>query len=132
MTRRTAGFDIPAERRSPGLARRKVAQVVDSWGFGALRADAELVVSELITNAIVHAPGSASYELQLSETPTGLRLAVRDGSTSAPVMRSLDDGRPGGRGLRIISTVATNWGYDVLPAGKRIWVDLDQPPASGS
>lgn len=132
MTQRTAGFDIPADRRSPGLARREVARVVESWGLDALRADAELVVSELITNAIVHAAGPASYELQLTETPNGLRLSVCDGSTSAPVIRPSDDGRPGGRGLRIISAVATSWGYDVLPGGKQIWVDLDRRSAFGS
>jgi hypothetical protein len=109
------------------MARRVVVATTVGWGLAPLSADAELVVSELVTNALVHAPGTDSYRLTLVERPRGVRLELADGSSITPVIRELQDDRPGGRGLRIVQAIAVAWGHDEDGGGKRVWVDLELP-----
>jgi len=125
-------FDLPASRRSAGTARQVVAATVDAWGLGALGADAQLVVSELVSNALLHAPGAETHELQIVRHGTGIRLSVADGSSTGPALRPPDDGRPGGRGLRIVEALTTAWGHEPQPDGKRVWADLDEPYEPGA
>lgn len=99
--------------------------LLEAWGLQGLCPDAELVVSELVSNAVIHAPGAVSHELQVVRRPAGIRLSVVDGSTAVPTIRRKHDGRPGGRGLRIIAMLASGWGHEVLPGGKVVWADLD-------
>jgi len=120
-------FDLPADRRSAGTARRIVAVTLDAWALPGLRADAQLVVSEMVSNALMHAPGAASHELQIVRRPTGIRLVVADGSSRPPALRPTDDRRPGGRGLRIIEALAAAWGCELRADGKQVWADLDEP-----
>jgi anti-sigma regulatory factor (Ser/Thr protein kinase) len=113
------------------MARRLVVATTVGWGVASLAADAELVVSELVTNALVHAPGAESYELSILRRPGGIRLELADGSSIGPMIRELEDARPGGRGLRIVQTIGVSWGHDEHANGKRVWVDLVEPePAS--
>jgi hypothetical protein len=119
-------FDLPADRRSAGTARRIVAVTLDAWALAGLRADAQLVVSEMVSNALMHAPGAAGHELQILRRTTGIRLVVADGSSSPPVLRPADGG-PGGRGLRIIEALAAAWGCELRADGKQVWADLDEP-----
>jgi anti-sigma regulatory factor (Ser/Thr protein kinase) len=107
------------------MARRLAVATTVGWGLGSLSADAELVVSELVTNALLHAPGPESYELRIVRRPRGVRLELADGSSIGPVIRELDDARPGGRGMRIVRSVAASWGHDEHGSGKRVWVDLE-------
>jgi anti-sigma regulatory factor (Ser/Thr protein kinase) len=100
-----------------------------SWGLDVLRADAELVVSELMSNAVMHAPGAASYQLVVTKSATSVRVAVSDQSPRAPVVRSPDDGRPGGKGLLIIEALAIRWGYELDGGGKQVWAELVIPSA---
>jgi anti-sigma regulatory factor (Ser/Thr protein kinase) len=106
------------------MARRVVAAASVGWGLAALSADAELVVSELVSNALLHAPGTESFEVCLVRHPGGLRLEVADGSSLVPMIRELEDERPGGRGLRIVQAIAVAWGHEKGGSGKRVWVEL--------
>jgi len=130
VARRRVVLDVPADTRAASAARRAVAATLRTWRLEVLCSDAELVVSELITNAITHAPGPASHQLQIVHRATGVRLTVSDGSLSPPSIRTPDDGRPGGRGLRIVETLASSWGYDRRADGKQVWADLDVPQAT--
>ena len=82
-------------------------------------------MSELVSNAVIHAPGPDSYRLELTQLGGSVRLSVADGSPRAPVMRTDDDGRPGGKGLRIIEALSAAWGHEPDHMGKRVWADLD-------
>ena len=125
-----ACVDVPADPGGPTMARRVVVATTVGWGLASLSADAELVVSELVTNALLHAPGTDSFELCISQRPGGIRLEVADGSAIVPMIRELEDERPGGRGLRIVRSIAVAWGHDEDGPGKRVWVELDQTDAS--
>ena len=101
-----ASVDLPraAEHRvwRVGL----LAMTLAGWDLDPLRDDAQLVVSELVANAVTHAPGLDSYRLEVTRLSNAVRVSVLDGSPSAPAMRPTDDERPGGKGLRISEALA--------------------------
>jgi anti-sigma regulatory factor (Ser/Thr protein kinase) len=115
-----------------GLAAARAARsIVRAW----LRASpcgtrtvetAELLVSELVANAVRH--GAADVvQLHLDEpTQDTVRLAVDDGSPHPPrASRSLPDTKSaGGRGLWLVTQLADRWGWDPLPEGKRVWFEV--------
>jgi anti-sigma regulatory factor (Ser/Thr protein kinase) len=88
---------------------------------------AQLIVSELITNA-VNAECS-STELRLSCEGRSLRIAVLDDGGGRPSIRAAGDRDEHGRGLAIIDSLATDWGVvDDSEAGKQVWVEVALPP----
>jgi anti-sigma regulatory factor (Ser/Thr protein kinase) len=92
-----------------------------------------LLVSELVTNAVVHTGRPAVLRLSLPQTPAveraTHRLEVADGSTRAPVPRWVDGDETGGRGLALVDGLADRWGWNQEGAGKRIWCELDRHAA---
>lgn len=118
----TAGFVAGAD--SPLVARRFVTSVLGRQPYlGRVRAsDAKLVVSELATNAVIHAgtPFSVTVALQ---GPV-IRISVRDESDLPPRVRDAGPEARSGRGLRIVDAIADDWGVERDPAGKTVWVDL--------
>lgn len=79
-----------------------------------------LVVSELATNAILHA--NTPFTVTLSGTGQSVLLGVRDASDSVPIMRSANPMAEGGRGLSIVDVVSENWGVSYAPGGsKSVW-----------
>jgi hypothetical protein len=85
------------------------------------------VVSELVTNAYRHAPGTDSFVLELIRRVHGLRLSLADGSAVRPVIRALSRDQPSGRGMRVVAALASAWGAEEDHGGKRVWIDLDEP-----
>lgn len=120
-----AVIDLPSSLHAPATARRVVADVLRGWGLEALVADAEQVVTEIVTNALAHAPGADSYELELVHRPDGVRIYLADGSAVRPVVRELDAQSRRGRGMRVVAALTNGWGCDEHHGGKRVWVDLD-------
>ena len=119
---------LPPDVRSAGRARAFVGSFSAGAGLsGDLRRTASLLVSELVTNAIVHGRTGAFVEVELREGPV-LRVSVSDDSTALlpEVDRRPDGSAEGGRGLLIVSLLAARWG--VLPnddGGKAVWFELD-------
>jgi two-component sensor histidine kinase len=87
-----------------------------------------LVVSELVSNAVEHAPGSATYELEVVQIGSGVRISLADGSSIKPVVAELAHDRPRGRGMRIVEALTSSWGADDHDGGKRVWVELRGEP----
>lgn len=112
--------DYPAEPESEARARRDAATVVASWGVDA--DDLELVVSELVSNAIVHAQGD--LRLSLHFDTDALTVEVTDHSSDLPVPSRPGDSDQRGRGLLIVSKVAREWGVRLGPHGKTVWARL--------
>ncbi|MFH9889985.1 ATP-binding protein [Streptomyces luteogriseus] len=95
----------------------------------ALAIDAELVVSELVTNAIRHAPGPCGMILRLSGDE--LTITVWDTSTRQPVVRERDGRRFGGHGMHVVHTVSSEVTVTPLGHGKQITAILRPAPADG-
>ena len=127
MAQWRALVDVPGTNRGPAAGRHVTAAVLPAWGLAHLVESAQLVVSELITNAYQHSPQSDSFELELSQRGKGLRIALADGSAIRPVVRELSSDGETGRGMVIVQTLAKRWGAEDHHGGKRVWVDLDEP-----
>ncbi len=122
-----SSWDIPCAPEAVGEARALVRDTLTAWGMPALADDAELIVSELVTNALRH--GAAPVVLTLSAIgPAALACAVADGGPKLP---KLDRQPPGpdaidGRGLGIVRALARGLGVwpDSGGIGKTIWFTL--------
>ena len=95
-------------------------------GFGEVT---ELLTSELVTNAVVHAASPAIVRVVVEGAR--LRVEVDDASIEpAVVVRSSDLEQGSGRGLLLVEELATRWGSDIRPDGKTVWFELDGAPAT--
>ena len=108
-------------------ARQVTAEQLQTWGCGSLIDDAELLVSELATNALLHA--DEPIELVLQPITGGVRVEVRDGSRHLPLPAAGSAEAMTGRGLRLVKTLASDWGVERLPQGKAVWVELAERSA---
>lgn len=104
-------------------ARKAVADQLWAWGLPGLVDDAELITSELVTNAIEH--GSGVVELRLSTKPHRIRISVLDGNPAALPVVATDRGLEiGGRGLALVEQLAAEWGHEEGPQYKDVWAEL--------
>jgi anti-sigma regulatory factor (Ser/Thr protein kinase) len=114
---------FPAERDAPRAARGFVADAMRRWGHsGTLLQDSVLVVSELATNAVVHA--RSAFSVVARREGSGVRLSVHDLSTAKPVLRSAPLLAPSGRGLQLVADITNDWGVETTSAGKTVWAEL--------
>ncbi|MER7666850.1 ATP-binding protein [Kitasatospora sp. NPDC096128] len=88
--------------------------------------DVLLMVSELVTNACLHAPGGPR-ELRLRWDGLRLRVEVTDASPVVPALRPAGPGRPGGHGLRVVERLAGAWGSTPEDGGKQVWLEVPSP-----
>ncbi|MFG2513257.1 ATP-binding protein [Streptomyces sp. NPDC048584] len=139
-------LEIRPDPAEVGRARRWARSRLAGSGLeadGPLAETLILLVSELVTNAVVHTGCAAVVRLSLpgvgpdaeasgpaSGTGTGeegvVRLEVADRSGRAPVPRCVDGEATGGRGLALVDGLADRWGWSAEGAGKRIWCELDR------
>lgn len=124
MSRWHASADIPATIHGPAVARGFIAALLNAHGLDRLTYPAQLVVSELVTNAYQHAPGTDSFELELAVTDDHLRVSLADGSAIRPTVAELNQHAPRGRGMRIVHNLATRWGAEDYHGGKRVWAEI--------
>ncbi|MFD3557915.1 ATP-binding protein [Streptomyces goshikiensis] len=117
-------LDLRGVRGAVGKGRDFTRQALRDWGWDRRETaeDALLVVSELVTNAGLHAHGCHELVLTAGE---GLRIEVVDGDTAPPrpqAVRRL--GVPGGRGLYIVQRLADRWGSRAHGTGKVVWAEF--------
>lgn len=99
-----------------------VREVLRFWGEERLVAEAQVIVAELATNAVVHA--SSPFRVSVSRTRAEIRLAVRDASAVPPQhVQGHANGR-GGRGISIVAALANAWDTDHEADGKTIWATM--------
>lgn len=113
---------LPSEHRSVSVARRTVTRHLEQVGLDDLVPAAQLVVSELVANAVLHAGGDVRVEVEL--IPDGARVAVIDHSHVLPVSTAPSESSMTGRGLQLVQRVAAELGAVATADGKRIWADL--------
>ena len=120
---RQAGREFTGDPAGPAAARRFIADVLAGWGHdGGVVDDAKLVVSELSTNAVVHA-GSA-FRLEARLTSAGIRISIHDASPVAPGTREGHIRMDSGHGLNLVAALSERWGVDRSGAGKIVWAEL--------
>lgn len=125
-------LEIRPDPAEVGRARRWARSRLAGSGIASDESLSEtlvLLVSELVTNAVVHTGCPAVLRLSLpgvtAEAAT-VRLEVADASTRAPVPRCAGDEATNGRGLALVDGLADRWGWSAEGAGKRIWCELDR------
>jgi anti-sigma regulatory factor (Ser/Thr protein kinase) len=115
--------EFPAERESPGDARRLVVETLRRWGCeGALVADAALVLSELANNAVLHAESAFSVLVRMQGTT--LSIAVHDASPLDTTTAGRRLRVRAGHGLGLIDALAARWGVEDALVGKVVWAEL--------
>lgn len=108
-------------------ARRFTRRVLRSWGVGEAADTALLVVSELVTNGLVHTDGPVRLDLTLINHR--LRIAVADSSPRTPVKpTSLSWEATGGRGILLVEAMSAVWGAVPASGGKQVWAELALDP----
>ncbi|MCI2238732.1 SpoIIE family protein phosphatase [Paenibacillus sp. TRM 82003] len=117
---------LDPEPGAAAAARRHVRRLLRDAGAGEVEEAAELGVSELVTNAVLHARTPASVTVRTA--PSGaVRVEVADASAAAVQERRFGPEAATGRGLRLVASISTAWGVDPLPAaagpGKVVWFE---------
>ena len=116
------------DTQSPRAARRFVTQALTGWDddAGDLTDTVTLLVSELVTNAVVHAGSEVVVMVQL--TPTAARVEMTDASADAVAPRDAGADEDSGRGLALVGSLARRWGIRPAPGGgKTVWFEVERP-----
>jgi DNA-binding NarL/FixJ family response regulator len=119
-------FDQDAQ--SARAARRFVSQALSSWDDdeGDLTDTVTLLVSELVTNAVVHA--GSEVEVMVRLTSSAARIEVTDASPESISPRDAGSEDDSGRGLALVGSLAQRWGVRAAPGGgKTIWFEVSRP-----
>jgi anti-sigma regulatory factor (Ser/Thr protein kinase) len=102
---------------------RQFVLAASQVGDEALRMRLATIVSELVTNAILHA--RTAFVVSVTTRGESIRVEVSDESTDLPVKRSYGELSVTGRGLHVVEAFADDWGIAPRSAGKTVWVELD-------
>jgi anti-sigma regulatory factor (Ser/Thr protein kinase) len=130
---RLSALDMAPLDTAVPSARLHARHVVREWGMASLAADCELIVAELVTNAIQagrRLPGMTvpqPVRLRLTGRPLGVQVEVWDASDAMPEPgRKRPGDEPGGWGLVLVAALAARWGtYRTVGGGKCVWAVLD-------
>jgi len=110
---------LPPHPASVGRARRFVVDRLAELGVADPAANAELIVSELVTNAVMHA--GTTIIVRVTPAGTGARVEVVDGSQVLPGLRVVSVGSGSGRGMSLVAHFASQWGAERTAVGKVVW-----------
>ncbi|MGW0412085.1 SpoIIE family protein phosphatase [Streptomyces collinus] len=125
---RVASWDIPATAAAVAEARRAATEQLGLWGLDEAVFTTELIVSELVTNAVRHADGPIRLRLILDRN---LVCEVSDASNTSPRLRRARSSDEGGRGLFLVAQLAQRWGTRYTSRGKTIWAEQPLPARYG-
>ncbi|KPI16950.1 putative PAS/PAC sensor protein [Actinobacteria bacterium OK074] len=121
-------WDLPANAEIVSEARRLASAQLDEWGLTEAAFVTELVVSELVTNAIRY--GAEPIQLRLIHDRT-LLCEVSDGNSTSPHLRRARITDEGGRGLLLVAQLTKSWGTRHTATGKTIWAEQSLTPEPG-
>ncbi|MGW2635826.1 SpoIIE family protein phosphatase [Streptomyces sp. NPDC001348] len=121
---RVAEWQVPSEPAAVSEVRAAVARQLGRWGLEDLEFATELILSELVTNAIRYGRGPIGVRLLRDRA---LICEVSDGSTTSPHLRYAATTDEGGRGLFLVAQLAERWGTRYTPTGKIIWAEQAMP-----
>ncbi|MER7373768.1 SpoIIE family protein phosphatase [Streptomyces lanatus] len=117
-------WEVPVDPAAVADVRARATRQVAAWGFGELAMTTELIVSELVTNAIRYAEPPIRLRLLRDSR---LTCEVADASSTAPRLRHARSTDEGGRGLFLVAQLAHRWGARYTADGKIIWAEQEIP-----
>ncbi|MFE7775060.1 SpoIIE family protein phosphatase [Streptomyces sp. NPDC057445] len=130
---RVAEWEVPSDPSAVAGMRAKAVGTLEDWGLSELAFGTELILSELLTNAIRYGSGPIRVRLLHDQT---LTCEVADGSSTSPHLRYAATTDEGGRGLFLVAQLAQRWGTRYTADGKIIWAEQplhgSSPQAEGA
>jgi DNA-binding NarL/FixJ family response regulator len=124
-----AHTDLDPDLVSPRRAREFVSQTLERWRCTDATAIIDLLVSEIVANAVLHAGTPSELAVQLLDDR--VRVAVTDHDPAQPKRRPDNPLTSTGRGIALIERLSLAWGIDRVPEGKRIWFETTRPDGPG-
>ncbi|WKX72320.1 SpoIIE family protein phosphatase [Streptomyces sp. XD-27] len=118
---------LDPKAQTAGQARRLARRALDRWGLSELTDSVELLVSEVVTNAVRYAERPITLRLLRTDV---LRCEVGDDVPQLPRLRQARPSDEGGRGLYLVNRLARRWGATRLSTGKVVWFELGMPSVS--
>ncbi|MET9530740.1 MULTISPECIES: SpoIIE family protein phosphatase [unclassified Streptomyces] len=115
---------LDPEEQAPRRARRLVRRALERWGLEEMSDSVELLVSEVVTNAVRYAERPVTLRLLRTDV---LRCEVGDDSPQLPRQRRARDTDEGGRGLFLVNRLTRRWGATRLSTGKVVWFEIQVP-----
>jgi anti-sigma regulatory factor (Ser/Thr protein kinase) len=119
---------LPGIPQSVPVARRQIRAALGSRGLGEYADDAELITSELVTNAVQHACANGTQTIGVTLThagsPAAVTVTVSDSSPHGPIRRDTPPGSEQGRGLHIVEALSAHWGWRQQDGGKAVFAVL--------
>ena len=114
-------IQLPGVHEGPARARQFVRDALADFPEHVIET-AQLLISELVTNAVLH--GEPPVKIELEIDPPGVSVSVRDRGEEAPVLREPTEGGEHGRGLHIVGHLADEWGVESGVDGTCVWFRL--------
>ena len=122
---KTVRLRLPCQASTPARARREIACWLNDFDCLERVDDVQLVVSELVTNAVLHA--GTDVEIWLDVDPKRLVVAVSDFGPGLPERRDAGPEDDHGRGLNLVDSLSSAWGVEIADPGTTVWCSLDRP-----
>ena len=119
---RVLSVDLPPEPSSATRARALAREQLEASCSSDTLDTVALLVTELVTNAILHA--RTPLLLTLESRPGRVRICVEDESNEQPALRHYESDAVTGRGLALVEQLASSWGVDTTPSGKAVWCEV--------
>ncbi|QJY47764.1 ATP-binding protein [Pseudonocardia broussonetiae] len=120
----SASIDLPTHPRSVPTARHLLSELLIAWDADRFRDDANLLVSELVTNVVRYVDDRTSpMVLEVHLSGPGLRVAVVDSSSARAALVD-QPSSDGGHGLSLVDALSERWGTEPFGDGKRVWFEL--------
>nr|WP_247745254.1 SpoIIE family protein phosphatase [Streptomyces oryzae] len=116
-----ADWEVPSDPAAVGRIRAACVRRLETWGLDKVTFSTELILSELVTNAIRY--GTGPIRLRLLHDGDNLICEVADGSSTSPHLRRARTTDEGGRGLFLVARLAQRWGTRYTAHGKVIWTE---------
>src|SRR3954453_2999192 len=116
-------LQFPPDHAAAAKARRFISDTMRSWGYDDSVADAQLLVSELVTNAVLHA--RSATRVTVERNGRTLRVSVFDRNPARPRLRELGPEAVTGRGLLLVDRIAQRRGVDTNDEGKCVWFEVE-------
>jgi anti-sigma regulatory factor (Ser/Thr protein kinase) len=122
MPPREVGCSLPPTTASVPAARRFVRDALVAWRCPVDSDVAQLLASEIVTNAVLHARTDAYLSVRFA--PDHVRVEVHDRSRALPARRPFDPNATSGRGLTLVDAYSSGWGAEADGPGKVVWFEL--------